>query len=469
MGVLSMLERPSPWLAAVLVAVLATNMGFAEGMSPNEEQSVITNLGVDDGIDVGEGSTADVMAPSSGKVAKKAKVVKLVKVLKAKKRQYLSAVARLLKNPIVSGSQEKEFKKARKKVNAEKNNILRVLARVEEMSILSDKVNEAQAKRAVGYSNAASNYQQLAGGAMERAVKASQGCNDEHVGICLAVKEQGHCGTKAYANDCKVSCNLCPAQFRFKMHSAREKKRKRDVREAGRDAAKKEKEMLDAKIKREKEKANKTRMKLVKNKNKVKTAKNDLRLAKEKAHKAKGGRESKVKSAKGKVLLSKEKRSKAKEKLKKDSIKIKGRKISKAKVKAAKEKEKKAAERAKKKKKKNDAAKKKKQAAEKKLKGLRKKKAKAKAAREKIQKDKAALAKKKEKAKAQAEKDKKAHLKANRDSIAAKKKAKEKKDKAEEKLDALIAKQKQRLKDMANIKLKAKKTRAAAELSSKND
>merc|ERR1711959_763978 len=255
MGVLSMLERPSPWLAAVLVAVLATNMGFAEGMSPNEEQSVITNLGVDDGIDVGEGSTADVMAPSSGKVAKKAKVVKLVKVLKAKKvtkaalhakkRQYLSAVARLLKNPIVSGSQEKEFKKARKKVNAEKNNILRVLARVEEMSILSDK---------------------LAGGAMERAVKASQGCNDEHVGICLAVKEQGHCGTKAYANDCKVSCNLCPAQFRFKMHSAREKKRKRDVREAGRDAAKKEKEMLDAKIKREKEKANKTRMKLVKNK-----------------------------------------------------------------------------------------------------------------------------------------------------------------------------------------------------------
>merc|ERR1712054_40805 len=105
------------------------------------------------------------------------------------------------------------------------------------------------------------------------------------------------------------------------------------------------------------------------------------------------------------------KKKKMQEKIKKDSIKLKGKLASAAKVKQAKEKAKKRAAAVKRLKKKEKADKKKKKTQEKKMKGLEKKKGKVKAAKEKLRKAKAKAKKKEMHLKSEREKDVKADAK----------------------------------------------------------
>merc|ERR1712230_197907 len=123
-------------------------------------------------------------------VAKAAKKVskKATAVLHKNKQRDLRLVERLLKNPIIDPRTEKAYKRAAESVEKSKKKIKAKLANVEEMTIVADK---------------------LAGGAMERAAKARAGCIDSHPGICTGVKLEGHCGIKAYAKACPLSCHLC--------------------------------------------------------------------------------------------------------------------------------------------------------------------------------------------------------------------------------------------------------------------
>merc|ERR1711959_239671 len=240
------------------------------------------------------GGTKKVSQPKVAKAAKKVSK-KATAVLHKNKQRDLRLVERLLKNPIIDPRTEKAYKRAAESVEKSKKKIKAKLANVEEMAIVADKVNEAQAKKAAALANAASGDEQLAGTAMERAAKARAGCVDSHPGICAGVKVQGHCGIKAYAKACSLSCHLCSIKPGFVMGSPRERKHKAEVEKAGKHAAK------------------------------VKAA--------EEAKK--------IRERKSKASKAKEKKGKDKEKLKKDKAKIKAKKVSDQQVKWAKERAKK--------------------------------------------------------------------------------------------------------------------------------
>merc|ERR1712159_919436 len=127
-------------------------------------------------------------------------------------------VERLLKNPTMDPKIERMHKRAAESVQKSKRKIEDSVAKVEEMAVLADK---------------------LSGAAAERAAKARKGCLDSHPGICTGVRIQGHCGIKAYAKACPMSCHRCAMDPSFIMGSPSEKRRKAEVEKAGKVAAKK--------------------------------------------------------------------------------------------------------------------------------------------------------------------------------------------------------------------------------------
>merc|ERR1719409_2725271 len=277
---------------------------------------------------------------SQPKVAKAAKKVskKATAVLHKNKQRDLRLVERLLKNPIIDPRTEKAYKRAAESVDKSKKAIESKLAKVEQMSIVANKVNEAQAKQAARLANAAGSDQQLAGTAMERAAKARAGCVDSHPGICAGVKVQGHCGIKAYAKACSLSCHLCSIKPGFVMGSPREKRHKAEVEKAGKHAAKEKAHKEKKKIKERKAKASKAKEQRAKDMQKLAEAAKSLEQKRKKLALAKGVKEKKLKAAKEQSLLAAEQQTKAKEKLKKDKAKMKGQKVSNNQVKWAKEK-----------------------------------------------------------------------------------------------------------------------------------
>merc|ERR1711959_871026 len=349
------------------------------------------------------GGTKKVSQTHVAKAAKKVSK-KATAVLHKNKQRDLRLVERLLKNPIIDPRTEKAYKKAAESVAKSRKKIKAKLADVEEMAIVADKVNEAQAKKAAALANAASGDEQLAGTAMERAAKARAGCVDSHPGICAGVKVQGHCGIKAYAKACSLSCHLCSIKPGFVMGSPREKRHKAEVEKAGKHAAKEKAHKEKKKIKERKAKASKAKEQRAKDMQKLAEAVKSLEQKRKKLALAKGVKEKKLKAAKEQSLLAAEQQTKAKEKLKKDKAKMKGQKVSNNQVKWAKERAKKEQDRVKRKKKREKAAKKAHKDAVKKLKAARKRKAKYAAALEKLQKSKEELAKKKEAKKLQAAK-----------------------------------------------------------------
>merc|ERR1711959_722324 len=292
------------------------------------------------------GGTKKVSQTHVAKAAKKVSE-KATAVLHKNKQRDLRLVERLLKNPIIDPRTEKAYKRAAESVEKSKKKIKAKLANVEEMAIVADKVNEAQAKKAAALANAASGDEQLAGTAMERAAKARAGCVDSHPGICAGVKVQGHCGIKAYAKACSLSCHLCSITPSFVMGSHREKRHKGAVEKAGKHAAGKEARREAKKVREKQSKQSKAKEKLEKARQSRANAKNSLESKEKSLARSKGAGERKLKQAKGQQLMAKEKEQKAKEKLKKDKAKLHAKRVSAAKVRLAKEKAKKQQERVK--------------------------------------------------------------------------------------------------------------------------
>merc|ERR1711959_471276 len=391
------------------------------------------------------GGTKKVSQTHVAKAAKKVSK-KATAVLHKNKQRDLRLVERLLKNPIIDPRTEKAYKRAAESVEKSKKKIKAKLANVEEMAIVADK---------------------LAGTAMERAAKARAGCVDSHPGICAGVKVQGHCGIKAYAKACSLSCHLCSIKPGFVMGSPRERKHKGAVEKAGKHAAKVKAAEEAKKIRERKSKASKAKEKKGKDMQKLAEAAKSLEAKKKKLALAKGVKEKKMKQAKNNALLAAEQSTKAKEKLKKDKAKIKAKKVSDQQVKWAKERAKKEQNRVKREKKREKAAKKAHKDAVKKLKAARKRKAKYAAAVEKLQKSKEKLVENRAGLRRARRNAEVARKKAEANIEIAKKAAEVKQESAKKVLAKKRAREKIKLEVVAKAKARAKVIGNKAELVSK--
>merc|ERR1711966_159722 len=340
MGRQSAMAHPSPWLVGLLAAGLVVNISDVGAMSP-EEPAFSVSLGGEDALDNGGTAHESLGEAEEGmRITHKISAPKWSakgKAMVEQKKVDLKHVERLLKNPIISPVQEREFKKAEKAVAKAKSKIMSELASVVQMGIFSQRVTEVQAKKAASDAESASQYGQLAGGAMEQAAKKSRGCEDNHMALCLGVKMQGHCGIKAYAKSCKLSCNVCKKGVTFKFSSQKERDRKREVRAAARRAAASAEKKIKTKETKTKAKVEKTKTKMQAALRKEEEKREKLNQEKARVAGLSNAREGKKKVAEAKVARAKEKSEKAKEQLKKDSRKLKPQKVSKSPLRSAKE------------------------------------------------------------------------------------------------------------------------------------
>merc|ERR1711943_106690 len=120
----------------------------------------------------------------------------------------------------------------------------------------------------------------------------------------MGVKVQGHCGIKAYAKACSLSCHLCSIKPGFVMGSPRERKHKAEVEKAGKHAAKVKAAEEAKKIRERKSKASKAKEKKGKDMQKLAEAAKSLEAKKKKLALAKGVKEKKMKQAKNNALLA---------------------------------------------------------------------------------------------------------------------------------------------------------------------
>merc|ERR1711988_381507 len=147
----SAMAHPSPWLVGLLAAVLVVNISDVGAMSP-EEAAFSVSLGGEDALHNGGTAHKSLGEAEEGmRITHKLSAPKLSAKSKAmveRKKVDLKHVERLLKNPIISPVQEREFKKAEKTVAKAKSKIMSELASVVQMSIFSHRVTEVQAKKA---------------------------------------------------------------------------------------------------------------------------------------------------------------------------------------------------------------------------------------------------------------------------------------------------------------------------------
>merc|ERR1711966_505202 len=156
MGRQSAMAHPSPWLVGLLAAVLVVNISDVGAMSP-EEPAFSVSLGGEDALD--NGGTAH---ESLGEAEEGMRITHKISAPKWSAK----------------GKAMVEQKKAEKAVAKAKSKIMSELASVVQMGIFSQRVTEVQAKKAASDAESASQYGQLAGGAMEQAAKKSRGCED---------------------------------------------------------------------------------------------------------------------------------------------------------------------------------------------------------------------------------------------------------------------------------------------------
>jgi len=234
-------ERVSPLLAGLLVAVALVYLPSADAVSP--QNSAAAHLGgADELMDVGEAAVQEPkQAEPEGDALKNAHAARNVRKQERAKQQTLKTIEKLLEQPIIDPRQADMYQKAAQTVQKAKQHIEKELQDVVKMQMLTQHVNEAQAKHAVGDSDGAGDWALSAGASVMSAATTGHGCQDSHPGLCAGVQVQGHCGIKEYAKSCPLSCHMCamPAQFRMKNTHERADKEKEE--RAGKMAARKKK------------------------------------------------------------------------------------------------------------------------------------------------------------------------------------------------------------------------------------
>lgn len=115
-------------------------------------------------------------SPQAKKASPQAPPKKLTaKELVVQQKNALASVKMILKDPIVTGKQERIYKKARKVVALAKRRIMQQLSLVEEMKMMSDRVTERNAKQAAGMAAKSGMYGFSAAQAIEKAAKGARG------------------------------------------------------------------------------------------------------------------------------------------------------------------------------------------------------------------------------------------------------------------------------------------------------
>lgn len=226
-------------MALVLVAAVLVFLPSAEGLSAPQE---LSPAGGDHPsfLEVGEA------APAAAAAAK----ARIADAIDPTKQNTLKVIEKLMEAPIIDPRQEKAYKTAAVTVDKVKANIKNDLMKVVQMEILSQRVNELDAKKAMGIEGDVDNWLKKGGAAMETAIKSGSGCEDSHPGLCAGVQVQGHCGIKDYQRACPLSCHLCAMPPTFRLQNADEAKEKKMQERAGKSAATVAKEKDNKKIAR---------------------------------------------------------------------------------------------------------------------------------------------------------------------------------------------------------------------------
>merc|ERR1712100_352688 len=185
-------------------------------------------------------------APAAAAAAK----ARIADAIDPTKQNTLKVIEKLMEAPIIDPRQEKAYKTAAVTVDKVKAHIKNDLMKVVQMEILSQRVNELDAKKAMGIEGDVDNWLKKGGAAMETAIKSGSGCEDSHPGLCAGVQVQGHCGIKDYQRACPLSCHLCAMPPTFRLQNADEAKEKKMQERAGKSAATEAKEKDNKKIAR---------------------------------------------------------------------------------------------------------------------------------------------------------------------------------------------------------------------------
>merc|ERR1712100_510706 len=172
-------------------------------------------------------------APAAAAAAK----ARIADAIDPTKQNTLKVIEKLMEAPIIDPRQEKAYKTAAVTVDKVKAHIKNDLMKVVQMEILSQRVNELDAKKAMGIEGDVDNWLKKGGAAMETAIKSGSGCEDSHPGLCAGVQVQGHCGIKDYQRACPLSCHLCAMPPTFRLQNADEAKEKKMQERAGKSAA----------------------------------------------------------------------------------------------------------------------------------------------------------------------------------------------------------------------------------------
>lgn len=177
-------------------------------------------------LEVGEAAPAQAVAKS-----------RIADALDPTKQNTLKVIEKLMEAPIIDPRQEKAYKTAAVTVDKVKNHIKSDLMKVVQMEILSQRVNELDAKKAMGLSGDVEHWLKQGATAMDTAIKSGAGCEDSHPGLCAGVQVQGHCGIKDYQQACPLSCHLCAMPPTFRLQNTQEASQKKDQERAGKQAA----------------------------------------------------------------------------------------------------------------------------------------------------------------------------------------------------------------------------------------
>ena len=225
------------WLACVLVAIAVVSLPSVEGVSSPQELApaggahralivagftqvpYLKSHTYPSGdhpsfLEVGEAAPAEAVAKS-----------RIADALDPTKQNTLKVIEKLMEAPIIDPRQEKAYKTAAVTVDKVKNHIKSDLMKVVQMEILSQRVNELDAKKAMGLSGDVEHWLKQGATAMDTAIKSgagalppplrqnikhcgasasrtpcddsvahfliSAGCEDSHPGLCAGVQVQG--------------------------------------------------------------------------------------------------------------------------------------------------------------------------------------------------------------------------------------------------------------------------------------
>merc|ERR1719158_1693928 len=100
------------------------------------------------------------------------------------KQNTLKVIEKLMEAPIIDPRQEKAYKKSAQQVEEVKKHLKTDLMEVVKMEVLSQRVNELDAKKAMGLQTDADAWLFKGEQEMETAIHSGGGCMDSHPGLC---------------------------------------------------------------------------------------------------------------------------------------------------------------------------------------------------------------------------------------------------------------------------------------------